>query len=253
MPLGTREHWPTVALTLFYSLRFTMCRWGARSGAAVEMFAARIDAALSQQHHEDDGVVSPDEAEIKPASASDAEAKEEAQSHALSEDRKAELRLACEIAAHELDRSESKPTHPLRLISAYGQSAEGEPAFTNLTSTFNDTLDYIFYHPASDASTPAASSSSSTAPPRLTVTAVRRVTDDAQLDLVELAKTDGAGGNIPKVKVRRDKNQLEEVEPPADAAQEAPAGAVAPLSLVLPNLSWPSDHLLLQATFALRP
>ena len=163
------------------------------------------------------------------------------------------------------------------LTSAYAHVSGCEPDFTNLTSTFHDTLDYIFFAspfintaPNTSDDFPSSSTTSSVVDPSsLRVVDVRPVTHASHLDLVALERnTCGAKPTInPKKNKKPTPTQCEadggslEDEPNGITILSSSSSSIPssnyPLSLVLPNLGWPSDHLLLEAEFvwkhSLRP
>lgn len=293
--------------------------WGYRSSEAVEKFAAKFDQILAAQRHEDqappstaDGVGADADAE-EGAKASAAECKgcaEIGPSPALriSPERMSQLQLASRIACLGVggaagvgagagagagaDGGDIAPlVRSARLRSAYVEaSPEGsEPPFTNVTATFADCLDYVFFSGAgvdADASADAAAAGQVTAPQateaastgavsvaprwRLQVERVRPVTEGASLDMDELRKrTCSSGVAVHCAPTVTAPAAATAVAPDADAAgvaqssqsesssssSSAPSVTVAapasasPLTTCLPNLAWPSDHLMLLAHF----
>ena len=164
----------------------------------------------------------------------------------LSPSRLHQLRVASRIA-----RSDPDPENPaagaasldahahlslagLRLCSAYADLSSdrrSEPAFTNLTSSFADCLDYIFYSQPLQPSMP-----------NLKLHGVQPVTDGAGIDLEVVRRTIGGAASSSS-----------SISSQASSSSSSVSLAAPPLPLTtcLPNAVWPSDHLMLTARLSI--
>lgn len=228
--------------------------WGRRSDAAVQKFKEKLDEIINKQHHEGDGEETEDEpgadAVAAPAAAScSCEEKSDdgdATSHpsvpapvplSLSPARLHQLRLAARIARSDTENaaafSTALPLAGVRLCSAYADlSSDGrsEPAFTNLTSSFADCLDYIFF------SRPAPH----TCPTRIVLHSAQAVTDGAGIDMEAIQRTIGGANS----------SCCNSSSSPSSVSIAAPS---LPLTTCIPNSVWPSDHLMLTARLSIEP
>lgn len=180
-----------------------------------------------------------------------------------------QLRLAARIARSDPENVaafSSLPLQGVQLASAYADcsSNRSEPPFTNLTSTFADCLDYIFYtrssqHPMQNAATeaaavvPTSASSASAAaaasrtpiptPMRIVVQEVHRVTEGAGLDMESIQRSLGGAAAGPNSNSSSSSSSL------TAAPLSLPLPLPRSLTTCLPNSVWPSDHLMLTARF----